>query len=369
MCFFPNLTRAEGAASRGLFVSLVQDPPTLSSHSHILKLVDFAKTAHINILFVQIYRANQAWFPSKTTDDKPYQIYLKTFSEDPLGLLIQEAHRSGIKVHAWLNLLSLSNNKEASFIKKYGLSILTRNSKDKKTIDDYKIDDQYFLEPSDPHVRRDLSRIVGEILQTYPSLDGIQFDYIRYPDVHPSYGYTQYNMEQFKKKTAVKTISEKDPLWRQWKRDQVTQLLKELVHKAQQVHPGIQVSTTGCVSYIRAYEEAFQDWPSWLKMGLVDFVTIMSYPTDTLEFQKNIFDAQKRTTNFKKINIAVGAYKPEHSPAVFKENFQLCQESGGGACVIFHYGSVLQKPAIREYLISGSRPQAEPSQIKKTAAQ
>ena len=34
----------------------------------MLALVAFAKKAQVGILFVQIYRANQAWFPSKIGD-------------------------------------------------------------------------------------------------------------------------------------------------------------------------------------------------------------------------------------------------------------------------------------------------------------
>ena len=128
---------------RGLFVSVIQDPPVLSSRQEISKLIDFAKKARINVLFVQIYRANEAWFPSKIADSKPYEACFKNLSEDPFRLLIKEAHAAGIEVHAWLNVLSLSANEDAPLLKKYGTQILTRNPKKKKTLKDYKIDDQY----------------------------------------------------------------------------------------------------------------------------------------------------------------------------------------------------------------------------------
>ncbi len=348
--------KAEQAPQRGLFVSVAQDPSVFSSRKDIINLVDFAKRAHINVLFVQIYRADQAWFPSKMADATHYETCRKGLSGDPFGFLIREAHRQGLQVHAWLNLLSLGNNKGALFLKKYGPEILTRNLKRKKKLEDYKIDGQYFLEPGDPRVGQDLSRIVEEILRAYPDLDGIQFDYIRYPDTRPAYGYTKINIERFKKKMGRQAVDENNAVWRQWKRDQVTGLLRRLVKKTRELRPNIKISTTACVSYTRAYREAFQDWPSWLNSRLVDFVTIMDYSDEIPRFEKNILEAKQKVLNFSKVNIAEGAYKLENSPSVFVHEFNICEKSGGGACVVFHYGSLLKNPALRSYLINGTKP-------------
>jgi len=116
--FFPALAKCQENAPgrRALFVSVIQDPPVLSSRQDIKKLVDFAKRARVQLLFVQIYRANKSWFASKVADSEPYETCLKSVSEDPLGLLIEEAHASGIQVHAWLNLMSLSANEKAPLL-------------------------------------------------------------------------------------------------------------------------------------------------------------------------------------------------------------------------------------------------------------
>ena len=352
---FTSSAKCEPPLRRGLFVTVIQDPPVLSSREEIAKLIDFAKKTHIDTLFVQIYRANKAWFASKVGDSEPYETSLKSISEDPFRLLIKQAHASGIQVHAWLNMLSLSGNANAPILKKYGTDILTRNLKEKKTLEDYKIDNQYFLEPGDLRVREELSNMVEEILLAYPDLDGVQFDYIRYPDRNPAYGYAKMNMERFKKATSLETIDESSKIWKDWKRSQVTGLLELLVQKTRAIRPNIQVSTTGCMSYTRAYHEAFQDWPFWLERGLVDFVTIMSYSKDTSAFEKYISEAKSKTVDFKKINIGVGAYKLTGSPEIFLEEFKLCEESGSRACVIFHYGSLLQNPALASSLISSKK--------------
>jgi len=332
--------------SRGLFVSLIQNPPTLSNREALVQLVDFAKQARIKILFVQIYRANQAWFPSSVGDVAPYEEALKALGEDPFAFLIREAHRAGIEVHAWLNMLSLSANENAPLLKKYGPDILTRNLEEKKTLADYKIDSQYFLEPGDTRVRSELGAMVEEIVRTYPGLDGVQFDYIRYPDSHPRYGYTSINMERFKRSTGLRKIEEGSQAWNDWKRAQVTELLELLVQKARAIRPDIQVSATGCMSYARALHEAFQDWPSWANSGLVDFVTVMNYSKDPAEYERWNGVARTKVPDLNRLYFGVGAYKLVNSPEIFEKEFRSCENSGNGLCAVFHYGSLLENSVL-----------------------
>ena len=347
------------APGRALFVSVIEKELVLSSKDNINKVIDFAGSAGIKILFVQVYRANMSWFPSKMADASPYEKCLKNVGEDPLALLIRKAHARGIEVHAWLNLLTLSKNTNAPLLKKYGPSILTRDRRPKRKLRDYEIDHQYFLEPGDLRVRRELGTMVEELLQAYPDLDGVQFDYIRYPDLHPVYGHGLMNVDRFREATGASAIRDKDPAWQDWKRAQVTDLLKGLIDKAKAIRPGIHISTTGCMSYARAYHEAFQDWPSWVESGLVEFVTVMSYPDTYEEFLKHLEDAGKRVTDLKKLKFGVPAYKLVEAPGIFIRQFDACEKAGSGGCAVFYYGSVLLSPALSDYLAPPVPPDSE----------
>lgn len=336
--------------SSGLFVSVIQQPFVFSNREAMTELVDFAQRAHIKTLYVQIYRANVAWFPSDIADDAPYEIYVKKISQDPFVFLIDKAHAAGIKVYAWLNMLTLNENKKAMILKKYGPEILTRNLKPKKKLEDYKIDDQYFLEPGDPRVREELINIVEEIVRAYPKLDGLLFDYIRYPDPTANFGYTPINMERFKKATGLKTIERKSEAWQNWKRAQVTEFLKMLVERVHVLRPGLRIAATGCMPYIRAYAEAFQDWPMWLDRGLIEFVIMMNYSPDPKEFRKWIVEIKPKITDFSKVKIGVGAYKLVRLPQDFKEEWDACSALGAGECVAFHYGNLKESPGLKRVL-------------------
>lgn len=352
---FPAVARCQEPTSRALFVSVIQDPPVLSDRQAIRDLVSFSKKARIGTLFVQVYRANKAWFPSKAADSEPYQSAFQNISEDPFALLIKESHAAGIQVHAWLNLMSLSTNADAPILKKYGPEILTRNRTKKTKLEDYKIDDQYFLEPGDPRVREELATVVEELARRYPELDGIQFDYIRYPDLHPAYGHTKINSERFKKETGAKMIDEQSAAWKNWKRAQVTGLLELLAGRARAVHPGIQVSTTGLMPYSRAYLEAFQDWRAWVRSGLIDFVTLMCYHIDDRTLKSYVRDARNQLGSLGKADLAVGAYTFLNSPRQFARQFDICEASNPRACAVLHYGSFVQNPALQQPLLRSKK--------------
>ncbi len=352
----PSVFSAEEAASkealphRQLFVSVIQDPQTLMSLQAMKDLVVFAKRAGVDTLFVQVYRSDQTWFPSKVSDDTPYREALESAGQDPLAFLIQEAHGAGLQVHAWMNLLSLSTNQNAPILKKYGPGVLTRKPGEKTKIEDYLIDNQYFLEPGDERVRAYLTELLGEVLQTYPEIDGIQLDYIRYPDKDPFYGYTEGNMARFSAATGIQNVEEYSPGWKDWRRAQVTELVEKLSKTARELHPGIVFSTTGCAPYSRAYHEAFQDWASWIEKGLVNFVTMMSYPVDPLDLEENIMGAKARAPDFQKVNVGLGAYKLLDQPETFQKQWAVCMNSGARGCAVFHYGSLLENPELQKPL-------------------
>lgn len=343
--------RAESSPERQLFVSVIQVPQTLSSLASIRELIAYAVKARVGVLFVQIYRGDQTWFPSALSDDRPYRAALESAGEDPFAFLIREAHAAGLEVHAWLNLLSLGTNHEAPILKKFGPGVLTRKPGPKEKVEDYLIDNQYFLEPGDARVQKYLSDLIEEVLTLYPALDGLQADYIRYPDSQPFYGYTDENLARFKAFSGHENVDESTPGWKDWRRDQVTDLVEQLSKKARDLRPGIVFSTTGCAPYSRAYHEAFQDWSLWIEKGFVDYVTMMSYPLDPLDLEENMMGASARAEGLGKVNVGIGAYKMLDHPELFDQQWKICETSDARGCAVFHYGSFLENPELGKKLV------------------
>lgn len=341
---------AHAAPRKALFVSVIQDPPVLTDRRAIDELVDYSKTAGVDTLYVQVYRENKAWFASKVGDDSFYRKAMETVGEDPFALLIRRAHERGIQVHAWVNLLSVGANKQARILEKHGARVLTRNASPKKFLDDYRIDNQFFLEPGDPRVSDAMAAMVGEVVRAYPDLDGVQLDYIRYPDWKPPYGRTRVNEERYKKATGARTIDEKSEAWINWRKEQVTGLVRRLSETAHAIRPELDVTTTGLTPYSRANLESSQDWKAWVDDGLIPYVTLMAYTADAAAFQKYIDDARRQFGTLERCNIAVAAYKLTGQPAAFDVQWRAAEDAGFRSVAVFHYGNLLENPELQSSL-------------------
>ncbi|MCH7772525.1 MAG: family 10 glycosylhydrolase, partial [Bacteroidetes bacterium] len=211
----------------GLWITCIGDSNVLGSLEEMENVISFAKSAGFDRFFLQIYRGDEAWFDSQVADSSPFEKNRTALKTDSLRLFIQKAHAQGIEVHAWLNTLTLSKNRNAKLLKESGSKILTKDQHDrpalnmkpgaKKSLLDqfYMRENQLFLEPGDPSVRKRILNITNEIVQKYPEIDGLHYDYIRYPASPPylpgsrfnkiglSYGYGEENVRRYTSQTGL----------------------------------------------------------------------------------------------------------------------------------------------------------------------
>ena len=81
---------------------------TLTNPEKIHKMVESAALSGFNTLIVQVRGRGDAYYRSRW---EPRAVELKDQPQDfdPLAVTIAEAHRRGLKVHAWLNTSLLAN--------------------------------------------------------------------------------------------------------------------------------------------------------------------------------------------------------------------------------------------------------------------
>jgi hypothetical protein len=78
----------------------------------------------------------------------------------------------------------------------------------------------------------------------------------------------------------------------------------------------------------------------------------MDYSPDYQEFSRWIMAIKSKVTDFGRVNIGIGAYKLGDSPKKFEQEVRFCEKCGGGACVIFHYGSLVDNPSLADFLLN-----------------
>ena len=81
---------------------------SLLSPSSIIAVVDTAKSGGFNTLIVQVRGRGDAYYNSRHEPRSPL-LAKQPSSFDPLDLMVQRAHRAGLKVHAWVNVNLISD--------------------------------------------------------------------------------------------------------------------------------------------------------------------------------------------------------------------------------------------------------------------
>jgi len=150
-----------------------------------------------------------------------------------------------------------------------------------------------WLCPSDPRNRQLEADAMLEVATKY-DVDGIHFDYIRYDG--PEFCYCDRCRELFAKFYKETTDQELEnwpestqndekvkTLWKQWRCDQITELVREVRRRVDQERPDCKISAAVFPSP-NSQNSIAQDWPKWIEEGLLDFVCPMDYTANPNNF-------------------------------------------------------------------------------------
>ncbi|MEA2063979.1 MAG: family 10 glycosylhydrolase, partial [Gemmatimonadota bacterium] len=268
------------------------------------RLVEKSAGAGFNNLFVQVCGRADSYFPSRVYP--PAESYASRVGDefDPLAYLLRKAHLKGLKVHAWINtLLVWSAPKKPKdpyhvvnaypdwmMVDRDGVS-LGRYSRAKfngKRITGV------FISPAEPGFRRMIERYVLDLVDRY-RVDGVHFDYLRYPmrdvDFSPRAcaGFKAAQgvdpRDLFAKgsgrlKLSSGELARLKEKWTEYRAGVVTGFVRELCTRLEKKNPALVRSVAVKPRLAPAYEVFGQDWPRWVREGLIDMVLPMAYSTD-----------------------------------------------------------------------------------------
>ena len=247
------------------------------------RLLDQLQQANINTIFFQARIRGDVFYKSKIEPWSPYfqkDISVGAYAAyDPLAYAIEECHKRGIECHAWVVTFPLGTPKQ---VKAQG-----RNSVVAKYPKMTKLHmGEWYLDPGNPETKDYLLKIVDEIVSNY-DIDGIQFDYIRYPESAVKFP----DKDTFNKYGGGKSLKE-------WRRDNITALVTGVHDLVKKKKPWVQISCSPIGRYRNldpmrgrwtAYESVHQDAGMWLKTGMMDAVYPMLYYNET-DFDKYVDD-------------------------------------------------------------------------------
>lgn len=205
---------------------------------------------------------------------------------DQVAQCLAACAKYGVKCHVWK--VNWNCGSQAS---KDLLADLAAQKRTQKSFDG--TENTRWLCPSHPVNQQLEVDAMLELVRNYPTLDGIHFDYIRYPG--PEGCFCDGCRERFQQRLGAvvenwpRDVREKDDLrepWLQFRRDAITTVVRQVHEQAKKIRPGIEISAAVFRNWPQCRDSVAQDWSLWCERGWLDFVCPMNYTDSNLEFEQ-----------------------------------------------------------------------------------
>ena len=308
---------------------------TLNNHTDILRVVNNAKNAKANAIFAQVRRRGDSWYLN-SIEPTPDGITFSPAGFDPLADLIATAHAEGIEVHAFVIMSAIWNknptvagglpisanhvfrnysgfNSTTGQIETGPNNWLTRtllpdNATNGITFQGHRFGADFWLDFGHPDAAEYTVNVLMRLVINY-DIDGLHLDRIRYPELTATgqtpttganIGYNPKSVERFQIRNNIPVGSTPptpgDAAWANWRRNQVTNIVRRVYLNAIAVKPQIKVSgafiafggigaTETAWNSVEAYWRVYQDWRAWTEEGIIDIAIPMNYKREHIPLQ------------------------------------------------------------------------------------
>lgn len=301
----------------------------LNNHNDVVTMVNNARAAKANAVFVQVRRRGDSWYlnslepPADRTPIQP--------GFDPLQDIINVAHAEGIEVHAFVIMSAIwgrapnlfpPENPNHAFNRHGGFNAATNtivpgpnNWLTRTLLPDsippataityqgHRFGSDFWIDFGHPDAAEYTVDVLNHLVQNY-DIDGLHLDRIRYPELSVSgqtpatgtnIGYNTTSVERFQRHFNIPLGSpppaQNDPQWNQWRRDQVSNVVRRVYLNALAIKPKLKVSaaliafggigpTEAAWNSAEAYWRVYQDWRSWTEEGIIDIAMPMAYKAE-----------------------------------------------------------------------------------------
>lgn len=238
----------------------------------LCRMLDKLQQAGINTVILQTRVRGSVIYPSAI---EPWDVCLTGKYNghpgyDPLAFAVEETHRRGMELHAWVVSVPAFKMEVA---RKMGRKCLLSTHPGLLK----KHEGMYYLDPSMPESATYLASICKEIARNY-DVDGIHLDYIRYPE----------NASKFPDALSYSRMG-KGKSKDEWRRDNINRMVRAVHDAVREVKPWVKLSSSPVGKYRdtrrqsskgwNCYDAVAQDAKRWLREGWQDMLFPMMYFT------------------------------------------------------------------------------------------
>lgn len=328
---------------RGVFVTTSNSldwPKSLrreEQQASLKRIIQDMKRSNLNAIFFQVRARGDAYYRSRF---EPWAENLTGIlgndpGWDPLEFLLKEAQAAGIEVHAWFNVYKIrgpvppSPSTPEHPVRAYPEWVV-------------QYDNESWFDPGIPGVREYLVKVFSDLIAGY-NLDGVCFDFIRYP------GRDFPDVETYRRYGAGAPVDV-------WRRKNIEAFVREAHAAASRLRPQLKLGAAPLGNYSGAlsiqpdtkttqgsFGDFHQDSRSWLKNGWLDYLVPQVYWT--IEFETrgpdfvHLVRSWVREAEGRHTYAGIGAYKPEIARQI-PDQITAARKLGAQGQVFFRYEHV-----------------------------
>jgi uncharacterized lipoprotein YddW (UPF0748 family) len=353
---------------------------TLAEERRVRAMVEEADRAGFNTLVVQVRGRGDAYYHSRW---EPRAELLTDPRFDPLELTIREAHARGMAVHAWVNTHLVWSGPRLPVDRGHlvnarpdWLAVPRSLARDLWNVDPFgpgyaealrryagrnsETVEGLYSSPSHPGVRERLYDVWMDLAERY-ELDGIHFDYVRFPS--GDFDYSRGALDRFRTWVAPRLGTQRlreldqeyrtnpfaftDALpdaWDEFRRAQITGLVERIYMGVKARRPDLVVSAAVFANVQDAYAARFQDWRAWLDQGILDVVVPMAYTPDNGLFARQVREAAVSAGRRDRVWAGIGAYQNGLGGTLDKVG--LARREGVGGLMLFSYDWAVEQGSV-----------------------
>jgi uncharacterized lipoprotein YddW (UPF0748 family) len=256
---------------------------------------------------------------------------------DQIALCLAAAHKYGLQVHVWKVNWNLGHAAPAAFVETLRhAGRLQANVRGQE---------EPWLCPSNPENQKLEIESMLEVARNY-DVDGLHFDYIRYPD--SDHCFCAGCRERFQRvaKTSLpnwpRDVLAEGPLrqqWLDWRRTNITLVVRAVSEQAHAFKPNLKISAAVFTNWATDRDGVGQDWKLWCDRGWVDFVCPMDYTSSPGQFESMVgrqLGWAGRTPCYPGIGESASSSRLGVDGVI--EQINVTRRHNTGGFVIFNYG-------------------------------
>jgi uncharacterized lipoprotein YddW (UPF0748 family) len=205
---------------------------------------------------------------------------------DQIRQCLAACRKHGLQVHVWKVNWNLGRAAPKAFVEKM--------RGERRLQADVAGKEEPWLCPSHPVNQQLEVASMLEVVRNY-DVDGVHFDYIRYPD--NDHCFCAGCKERFQRLCGAKLQHWPEDvlgggplrqLWLDWRRGNITAVVKAVSEQARALKPRIKLSAAVFRNWEVDRDSVGQDWKLWCDKGYLDFVCPMDYTPNNGQFENMV---------------------------------------------------------------------------------